>query len=532
MAEVSLFITRNLQEFSRYINLSDISALTGTDFAINFDVLPNYAMFVIKKTKEHSVSDAAGNMAYVDAGADLNAWRLLSEVYTNKKISASTLFSDYGIKDYSEILSCLDDANFTGILLFNQNVTINSYEHLGSNILLNDSKWTVPLIRIEGVTFSEQGINVHDAHVKGLLHGCVQKHLSDGNDSDTESFDFKISDIWVDFIDGEFCLPQIICNLELYKIFGFRALMSRPLDFIGSYLLNDNMGGSTNVYQLRQLSEATVVPAYSPMTGIKFTSAQAQLNMIDSKLNISLNFRGRMSFGVLSDGNDFFSYDNLSFRNMRIDITSDGTNSSLQYNFREMLLSEDEAEIRKSSFLSCIQHGTPFVVSGQDCSTPANLQFKQMNVGSVQDNITGDDSWFGIAVPVNLFHGISVDILFAFAPNKFYAGYRLGSGVNSIGAVVSSLVRIETNEVQIEKVSKQTNTDNLSNEEIGYVIALRGAKFFVFGKEFPEGSADLVLIPKNNISNLKTDSDNVKLSTNAVQAIDCTGWYAIYDRMK
>lgn len=528
--EVNFFVTREISKLNNYVNLADIQGLKGSDFGIDYTTASADSLFVIKHSTEYSIADAVQDRGYLDTGTDIDTWRLLSEIYTNQKILANTLSNDYGIGSYGEILSCLDDKNFMGILLLNQNINISTYEHLGPKSLFVDSKWTVPIIKIEGVSFSAQKINVQDAYVKGLLHGCLQMHLSDRDalDRDTldnESFDFEVSDIWADFIDGEFCLPQIICNLQLYKMFGFRAAMRCPLHFIGTYILNDNLGGSTAAYQFRQLSDAAIELADSPLNLIKFVSAQSQLNTDGSKLNISLNFRGRMSFGVLADGNDFFSYDYLSFRNMRLEITEDGMQGKLQYIFREMLLSEDEAGIRQTSFWGCIQHGTPVIISGQDCGTPADMQFTQMNVGSVQENIADDDSWLGIAVPVNLFHGISIDILFAFAPNKFYAGYRLGNATSSASAAISSLIRIEIKEVQAEK---------LLNEKI-YAIALRGAKFFAFEKAFPEGSVDLVLIPRSkslDCSDSKRVSVNTALSTVAESAFDSTGWYAIYDRMK
>lgn len=533
--KANIFATNEISKLNSYVDLADVQGLKGSDFEIDYSTASADALFVIKQSTDHSVSDAVRNMDYLDTGTDIDTWRLLSEIYANQKISANTLYYDYGIGNYKEVLSCLDDKNFTGILLFNQNINISSYADLGPERLLKDSELTVPVIKIEDVVFSEQGIDVQNAHVKGILYGHLQKHLSDRDTSDDESFDFEITDTWADFVDGEFCLPQITCKLELHKMYGFQIAMSLPLNFIGTYILNDNLGGSTATYQLRQLSDATIEFADSPMNSIKFVSAQSQLNTDGAKLNISLNFRGRICFGALADGSDFFSYENLSFRNMRLEITYDGTQGKLQYVFREMLLSEDEAGIRETSFLGCVQHGTPFIVSGQDCGTPADMQFAQMNVGSAQENITTNDSWLGIAVPVDLFHGISVDILFAFAPDKFYAGYRLGNGVSSVGATISSLIRLEMKEVQVEKLSSENISKNSEENEVGvdngnaeasgYAIALRGAKFFVFGKEFPEGSVDLVLIPSkaSNCSGTKMVSD---------AALSTAGWYAIYDRMK
>ncbi len=487
---MNCFLTGDKSEFSKYVDPSKLPGLFGDEFSVNFSDASTDMLFLIKKSTDFSVLEALASEKLFDAGTADSDIKALRDICANEARRAERLSDALGNTAYKSLLSCIYDQAMTGILIFSPSVTVKKKENMGPEEITKSLDYILPFVQISNVSFDGDQPDISQA----VSCGAVFLKGQPGVLTDAyESFSLSIQESFASFRQGKLYMPQLVFGLVCYRLFEQKVLSETTLQFLGSYLSTDaGAGDKSAVFGFRLVRGVRLFLDFRAMPCVLINSGSAELKGGDDvRLKLSLN--GSLMFVPESADYDYFSFDELHFSGMKADFMISGGNKPMKCYYRDMQLDEGKSRLRSGSFLDMAPHGKLSLICFQDGNTPADLGFSQMNAGCVQQAIQ-EEKWFGLSVPVELFHGIQLTLLFAFEARLFYAGVMLG-GRTSV--TLSSLLNVRWNEMQVQK------TDS------GYALSFRGLKICCFGKAFPEGSANMLLVPGGDGGSL--------------------AWYALYD---
>ncbi len=365
---------------------------------------------------------------------------------------------------------------------------------MGPKEITGSLDYVLPFLQISNVSFHEdkadvsQGVSCGEIFLKEKPAGITDGH---------RNFSLTLEESFAAFRQGKLYMPQMVFGLALYSLFGQKAALNEVLLFLGSNIgMSDGSGQKTPAFEFRMVRGVRLSLPFKVMTGIVLSGGSAEVSTDNGWKKLKITFDGQMLFGKNDADYDYFSYDSLLFSDLKIDFSLSSGKAGMECHYRDIRLLEQGSRLREKSFLGTVPHGGLSFVSFQDAKTPDALGYRQIIAGCMQQAIK-DGDWFGIVVPVELFHGVKLNLLLAFGQDIFYAGVSL-SGKASVA--VSSLIDMKWQEIQIQK------------NEGKYALGFRGLKASCFGKEFPEGSANLILVPGAG--------DNA------------FAWYALYDNRK
>lgn len=491
-------VTKAWDAFSSYVQKQQIENLFGKDFDIDFSNIPEKAIFLIKSSAAFSIREAMLGEAAFDPDVKPEDIHALIEFCADEEKKALDLENRTGVSNYRNLLSCLDDKTFTGIILMQQSVKVKKADNLGPAVFTESLTYRLPFMRISNVKFNGDQADVRDGKALGILFmSNSPKLITDG----FENFSIQVDELYSMIEQKSFSLAQIICRLVFYRMFGKKLTDQAAVYFLGNYITIADMNGSAvQGYQFRMIQGNSLNISSYALNSVTLSEAETVFNVLNGVPELQLNFRGQMRFSKFNNDLDYFSYDSLQFRNLKIILTLKSDSPSMRVQYRDILLSEERSQLREASLLLQIPHKTPLFTCFQEVKTPERSGFVQINAGMPQQTIK-DGEWFGLVIPVQLFHGISLNVLLAFGENvSFYAGAGFMNGKSDLKVTISSLFDMSWKEVQIQRNDKK------------YYLGFRGFKVSCFGKSFPEGSANLVLIPDAARGDL--------------------GWCAVYDKQK
>lgn len=489
-------VTKTWGKFTSHVQADQIAGLFGSDFDIDFTKIPDEAIFLIKSSEEFSIREAMLGEASFDSDVKQEDIYALIEFCADEEKKAQELEERTGTTNYRNLLSCLDDKAFTGILLMRQAVQVHNAENLGPAIFTGSLTYRIPFMRITSVTFKDSQADVQAGKAQGILFMADSLNLIT---DEFEHFSIQVEELYAMIEQNIFSLAQIICRLVFYQIFGKKLSNEAAVYFLGNYITTADMNGNAvRGYQFRMIQGTSLYFSQYALAAVTLSEAETVFDTVGGAPKMQLNFRGSMAFAEYNDECDYFSYDKLPFRNFIVVLILDSKNPAMQVQYRDILLSEESSKCREDSFLSQIPHKVPLFSCFQEAVTPEKTGCIQINAGIPQQTIQKGE-WFGLMIPMELFHGISLHILFAFGEEaSFYAGAGFMNGKSDMQAAVSSLFHMGWKEVQIRRNDKK------------YLLGFRGFKVSCLGKNFPEGSANLILIPDGSRGAL--------------------GWCAIYDK--
>ena len=498
MVDMKCIVTKSWDEFTSHVQAQQIAGLFGEDFDIDFANIPDKAIFLIKSTQDFSLRDALLGKVSFDSGVKQEDIYALIEFCADEEKKAQELERRTGSSNYRNLLSCLDDKEFTGILLMQQAVRVKKADDLGPAVFTGSLTYRIPFMQITNVNFKDSQADVQAGKARGILFMSDSLNLiTDG----FEHFSIQVDELYAMIEQKNFYSAQIICRLVFYEMFGKKLMNEAAVYFLGNYIATADMNGSAvRGYQLRMIQGASLYFSQYALAAVTLSEAETIFDTVGSVPKLQLNFRGSMAFAQYNKECDYFSYDKLPYRNFRVILTLSSKNPSVQVQYRDILLSEEGSICREGSFLSQIPHKVPLFTCFQEAVTPEKTGCIQINAGIPQQAIQKGE-WFGLMIPMELFHGISLHILFAFGEEAlFYAGAGFMNGKSDMQAAISSLFRMGWKEVQIRR------------NDTKYLLGFRGFKVSCLGKNFPEGSANLILVPDGSRGEL--------------------GWCAVYDKQK
>lgn len=491
-------VIKSWEEFTSHVQAQQIAGLFGDDFDIDFTKIPDKAIFLIKSSEEFSIREAMLGEAAFDSDAKQEDIHALIEFCADAEKKALELEGRTGNANYRKLLSCLDDKTFTGILLMQQAVQVIKAENLGPAIFTDALSYRIPFMRITNVKFKDSQADVQAGKAQGILF------MSDSINLITDQFEYfslQVEELYAMIEQKNFCLAQIICRLVFYQMFGKKLTNDAAVYFLGNYITTADMNGNAvQGYQFRMIQGNSLHFSQYALAAVTLSEAETVFDTVAGVPELQLNFRGSMAFAKYNEECDYFSYDKLPFRNFKVILILNSREPSMQVQYRDILLSEEGSKCREDSFLSQIPHKVPLFTCFQEAVTPEKTGCIQINAGIPQQTIQKGE-WFGLMIPMELFHGISLHTLFAFGEEaSFYAGAGFMNGKSDMQAAISSLFHMGWKEVQIRRNDRK------------YLLGFRGFKVSCLGKSFPEGSANLILIPDGSRSEL--------------------GWCAVYDKQK
>lgn len=490
------FLTGSVSEFSRYVDTARLPGLFGDEFSVDFSMTAERTLFLIKKSKEFSIEEALLSETQFDTGTKAEDIYALRDICANEARRAQALAGTVDNTGYRSLLSCLSDKGMTGILIFYAPVIVKKKECLGPIEITGSLEYVLPLVRISEVVFQGDKIDVSGAVSCG---GIFLKQQSGAVTDQFRNFLLVVRESCAAFRQGALYLPQMMFEVVFYRFLEQETSSEVPLLFVGSYLGTAAASGKeTPVSAFRMVRGVQLTLPFEALCGVALEDGSAEVCAEGGLLKIRMNFNGWMLFAPNDDVHDYFSYDSLKFNGLKIDFTLSKGKEGMESHYRDIRLTEEGSKCRNTSFLAAVPHGDISFVSFQDAKSPDKLGFRQISAGCVQQKIA-EGVWYGVIVPVELFHGIRMSLLFAFGLHVFYAAAAFGAGGKK-SVMLSSLIDLRWKDVQIQKTGQK------------YALGFRGLKAGCLGMDFPEGSADMLLVPGGDGASL--------------------AWYALYDNRK
>lgn len=491
---MNCFLTGDVSKFSQYVDPSALPGLFGDEFTVSFSDASADMLFLIKKSTDFSVSEALLSESQFDADTREDDIKTLRDVCSNEARRAEGISDTLGNTSYKSLLSCIDDKSMTGILIFFPPATIKKKQCMGPAEITGSMEYVLPIIQISNVTFHGDKPDVSKAVSCGMF---FLKEQPDVITDHYKTFSLSVKESFALFRQEKLYMPQLVFGIVFYRLFEQEILSEATLLFLGSYLeTSDGTGDKSAVFDFRLIKGGVLDLTVKAMPRIMINDGSAEFESSNGDFKFKLNVNGVLVFAVNTTDYDYFSFDSLKFSNMKVDFSMSGKSVSMECHYRDIQLHENESQLRSDSFLHIVPHGELSLICFQDGKTPAELGFRQMNVGCVQQ-VIGEGNWFGLSIPVELFHGIKLRLLFAFESERFYAGAALGEKTS---VTLSSLIDVRWEEMQVQKTSGK------------YALGFRGLKISCFGKAFPEGSANMLLVPHQEDGSM--------------------AWYALYDNRK
>ncbi len=467
-------------------------------------------VFLLKFNKGSTLLEFLNEEAQKESGT--TARRAL-ELYKNERREAQRVKKEDGMENYLSLLACFENPDFTGAVFFNVPVHICKEDRFGSSFFVSGCRFCATFVQVEG-SLSK------GTEDKTLLRGCILGEKSDhafkcllgkrgcapmqSEESTEEKLRFESLGVKAFFSGKMLLLVTTDCSLFPAGLFGGTNSLWRALELHGIYV------NGRYCFSLRQWIN------YPLQTGLlrSFSIEKAVISMQRDAAGdaIVMKFGGKLRFNVLSADFDPFGFCPVSSRedgyivydNLIIKVSL-GASVKAEEIYREVILMESGALLRRGSFWEQCPHENPEFISWQSGESPLKLGYRRIQVPAKQEDM--GKRWYGMIVPVAICSGVFIKLLFAFDGNRFYAGSNLSGSGSSMGLTLAlnELFSIRCTSTAILPYVKPDKSK-------AALLHLKGIRVSLFGLTFPPDACDIVLYPKGRKEPL--------------------GWYAVYGKEK
>lgn len=470
-------------ELKRRLMSAQLPCMQTAAFTLLWEQPAPDSLYIIKQDRGLSVLESLEGKDACQASEAVKG--KLRQFAVNQQAEAAQFYNDTGNNVWQEFLCCLEDGDFVGLIFCNLSVSSITNEWLGPENLVRRFSYEVPFIKIEQVIFDDERIDGSQGILRGWLSSCGDGILcSDGD----ESFSIRLKSVVSEIGKDGFYNPVLRAELALHRLMGSQVHAAGGLNFYGIYTRVMSAAGSLCTYRFAMTGENTFHFEMGSLRILSVEQAAVGFEQTGDKISLDLNCTGYMQFAALENGFDpfggKFKYQGLHLK-LELELSQSGGSGVLKENYRNICVTERKELLRDKAVFGQIPHGQLQFLSWQDGDTPEKLGFKQIEAPVQQSKLQAGAKWIGLVMPVELFHGISLQILFAFAERApFFAGGKLCFGKGGTGIPVSSLMQLQVTEVMFYR------------EQNGAVrLMLKGLKMSLFGLKLPEGSVNVALLP-------------------------------------
>jgi hypothetical protein len=219
---------------------------------------------------------------------------------------------------------------------------------------------------------------------------------------------------------------------------------------------------------------------------------------------MDLNCTGRLFFRRISDGFDAFGYGYrevgtdeadyvsstlhegyIKYQGLHLELTLAEDQSSIAVFYRDIRLTEQREFLLSDAVYAQLPHEPLEFLCHETGTTPEALGFHQIDTPVHQEKLWSNAVWYGLLMPITLFHAVTIQVLFVFSDKTCFSAYgKMKFGKNSTGINVSSLMKLEAKDIMLYQEKGQTVR-----------LMLKGLKLSLFGLKLPEGSVNAALLP-------------------------------------
>ena len=154
-------------------------------------------------------------------------------------------------------------------------------------------------------------------------------------------------------------------------------------------------------------------------------------------------------------------------------------------NYKNIRLTEQSELLLEDAIYAQLPHEPLEFICHQSASQLEKLGYHQIDVPVRQEKLSTDAEWYGILMPVILFHGVIIQVVFVFSNKTGFSAYgKTVFGKNNAGISVSSLMELEAKDILLYREPGQAVR-----------LMLKGLKVSLFGWKLPEGSVNVALLP-------------------------------------
>lgn len=473
---VRSMVTCKLEQLKTWVDPGEIPGLSNENFSLDYET--DDALYIVKPEVGYSIMNSLFEPQQCEAEEE--AVEKLRRLAVHEALQAKCYAQENANPVYQNLLSCLEDSNFTGIILCNLNVRLNSPELLGPGIFVRQFSYRIPFLKIENAEFFAHHAEVKNGVVKGWLESSESAYTWR-----EQEFSLTVRNIFA-FLDGEQIVnPGIRMELSLYTLFGMEAYAKESLFFQGLYTRISSGSGEVDAYHLLMVSAGILEFQDSWLCRVRLEKAETGLIENGDRMSFQVSLEGKLFFRDPASG--FCPVDCMRFRHLRIELELTEQIGTRMDHYRNIRFPMRQDFLGEKSVLGQLPYHSIQLVSWEDGEWPESLGFSRMQVPISQSlwKKAKGTRWFGVVAGIEFFHGISLDVLFAFSGQEpFYAGARFGMGTGGRELPISSLLSLSASEAAILQ------------EEGGSVrLILKGIKASLLGIRIPEGSLNLAIIP-------------------------------------
>lgn len=491
MGAIKCMVTGDLAQLKTWLDPAQLPDIHNENFVLDYKT--EDALYIVKPIEGISIMDSLSDPQKCEA--EEKAARRLRELAVNEKTTARSYAENTGNTTYQTLLSCLEDADFTGIILCNLNITLNSPEQLGPGPLVRLFTYQIPLLKIDHVVFTGHHAEVKDSPMKGWLDSLRHSYTWEKE----KSFSLCVRRIFAFLAGKQIENPGLVLELSLYTLFGMEAYTKESLRFYGLYARTSTDAGALDAYHLFMVSAGNLEFRGSWLLRAEFDEAETSFTEGSDGMSLNLSLEGKLFFGEAAPG--FFPFDFLRFRHLQIELQMSSQMQSRTDRCRNIRLPLRQDFLGEKTVLKQLPCQSLSFVSWQDGAWPENLGFTRIQVPAVQKPWEKGEqaAWFGVAAGVPFLHGVNLELLFVFSGQEpFYAGARIRTRTGGRDLALSSLLGLSVSDAAL-----------LQTEKGEVRLLLKGVKASLLGLRVPEGNLNLALLPHGEK--------------------EC-GWYCVYDR--
>ncbi|MBT9450016.1 hypothetical protein ICN84_08005 [Akkermansia glycaniphila] len=467
-------------------------------------------VFLLKPDKGRTLFEFLNEEAQKESGT--TARRAL-EFYENELREAQRVKKEDGMENYLSLLSCFEKRDFTGAVFFNVPMQVYKEDRFGSPFFVSGCRFCATFVQVEG--FPAKGME-DKTLLRGRIRGEKPNHAFrcllgkrgsaplQSEEPAEEKLRFESLGVKTFFSGKTLLLVTADCSLFPAGLFGGTNSLWRALELHGIYV------NGRYSFSLRQWInyplQASLLRSFSIEKAVITMQRDAAGDAIVMK------FGGKLRFNVLSADFDPFGFCPVSSRedgyivydNLIIKVSL-GVSVKAEEIYREVILMESDALLRKSSFWEQCPHAPPEFISWQSGESPMKLGYRRIQAPAKQEDM--GKRWYGMIVAVTICSGIFIKLLFAFDRNRFYAGSNLSGSGSSMGLTfaLNELFSVRCTSTAILPYVKPDKSK-------ASLLHLKGIRVSLFGLTFPPDACDIVLYPQGRKEPL--------------------GWYAVYGKEK
>lgn len=480
---MALDIFHTWEELGTVCNPGLLPGISNENFALDTGSQGEQSLFLRKKEKGTSL------LALIEEEAKQEAavWaRQVLEFYENEQKRAKLARKGTGVDNILSLLDCFTDAGFVGAFFFHIPVQVKQVQNFGAPYFTKNVRFEAAFVRVDGqVEHGAEG----SCTLKGQILGTQQSSQQPIN---IEAF----------FSGGRLIQVTGDCQILPLGLFGEQSVRWEPFKLHGTYV-----GGC---YQFVLQQEVNYRMHGSFLRSVSIEAAAVSMNQDGKGITLMISCGGRLRFEKLSESFDPFGYGPdsieedgfISYDNLIINICL-GESPEMSYYYREMVLREEGARLRKESLWQEFPHRTPEFISWQNGKTPADLGFHGIQAPAKQQTLGTE--WYGLVFPLTICGGVSLKLLFAFTGRNFFAGSNLTGNGSSAGLTfaLNELWNVRCSTVALLSCENPKGKKTV-------LLYLKGIRVSLFGLTVPPDSCSIVLLAKGSGKRL--------------------GWYAVYGK--